>query len=175
MPIWNHNTAYRPCLVSKLKGSRSLLDVGSGDHSFADLAGRQVAHVDVVDPLINTTFEEFQPTQSYDAITFIASLHHMNAEEALNKAVRILNPGGKLLIVGLAKNKTASDWIISGLQALLSRPISLINREQQIYPFPTKEPSESLHEIRQLTKQLLPHRRIRRGIHFRYLLKWTKP
>ncbi|ANE02836.1 class I SAM-dependent methyltransferase [Corynebacterium crudilactis] len=175
MSDWNHNIAYRPWLMSKLKKTRSLLDVGSGDHSFAAYAGHQVAHIDVVDPLINTRFEEFQPTQSYDAITFIASLHHMNTEEALTKALRLLNPGGKLLVVGLAKNKTATDWIISGFQVLISRLLGLINNEQQNYLFPTKEPAESLREIRKLTKRLLPHRRIRRGIYFRYLLEWTKP
>ncbi|BAU96896.1 methyltransferase [Corynebacterium suranareeae] len=145
---WNHNNAYHPWLLKKLGNKRSLLDVGSGDHTFTSLAAAQVPgrRVTVVDPLINTTFEKFQSAQSYDAITFIASLHHMETTSALRKADDRLNPGGKLLIVGLSKNKTPLDWFIATIQSLFARPIGLMFKEEKNYKFPTKEPTESFKE-----------------------------
>ena len=52
---------------------------------------------------------------------------------------------------------------------------SLLHRETRDIGVPVAEPRESLAEIRTLARGLLPGVRIRRGLYYRYLLKWTKP
>jgi SAM-dependent methyltransferase len=41
---------------------------------------------------------------SFDLVTAVASLHHMNAEPALRKMADVLRPGGVLVIIGLARD-----------------------------------------------------------------------
>ena len=51
-------------------------------------------------------FEAFDMERKFDAVTFVASLHHMNMKAAIEKAIGLLEDDGVLLIVGLAKPST---------------------------------------------------------------------
>ena len=54
-----------------------------------------------------STWAELRNTQ-YDFITFVAVLHHLPLQETLRTARLLLAPGGRLVIVGVAR-ETARD------------------------------------------------------------------
>ena len=115
---WNHNAAYYPRLRRLTAGKTRILDVGCGE-------GALVRHLEDPDRLVLgvdpdgdcirraearaakgtgfrcCTFEDFADPGPFDAVIFSASLHHMDGERALEKAVHLLEKGGILLIVGL--------------------------------------------------------------------------
>jgi len=80
-----------------------LLDIGAGKNSFVKRYGEGVG-VDVYDwggaaVIVEDTSDLPFPDQSYDTVTFIASLNHIPYREAvLREAWRLLKPGGKLII-----------------------------------------------------------------------------
>lgn len=55
-----------------------------------------------------------EPAERYDLAVFSQSLHHMESpEQGIHQAVRVLRPGGRLLIVDLASHE--QEWVISKL------------------------------------------------------------
>ena len=74
--------------------------------------------------------------------------------------------------MGLAANKTPSDWAWS----LFCMPAALVgsrlHRETQDIGVPVTEPHESLYQIRQVAAVVLPNAVIRRGLYYRYRLHW---
>ena len=86
-----------------------------------------------------------------------------------------LKPGGGLCIVGLSGNKTAWDWIVSGVHVLPIRLLSKLRGESGYPGMTVARPSESLAEIRHISRTVLPGRRVRRRFWYRYTLSWTKP
>src|SRR5690606_41719576 len=48
---------------------------------------------------------------TFDLITMVASLHHMPLEESLVHAKDLLRPGGRLLVVGLARVSSPADTV----------------------------------------------------------------
>ena len=126
---------------------------------------------------ITTTFEDFQPMgQSFDAVIFVASIHHMNMVEALEKAKSLLAENGILLIVGLAKPSNFLDWIVELSRIVPSQVVSAVKKNttseeldmEVSYDFPTMD------EVRRICKDCLPGYKLRYGLHYRYLLSWEK-
>lgn len=102
---WNHNYAYNS-QVSKKTGKRnSILDVGCGDGTLAlylRTRDNKIIGTDISDSSIQkankknvysnvsflqTTFEDFHANNgNFDAIIFVASIHHMDMVNAIDKA-----------------------------------------------------------------------------------------
>ena len=117
---WNHNSAYYPWVLEKTRGCHRVLDVGCGNGELAFLLGRGDRNVVGIDPseecvagararageekirFTCTSFDDFDADGHFDAIVFVASLHHMDMERALARAMELLVPGGVIAIVGLA-------------------------------------------------------------------------
>ena len=194
---WNHNAAYHPWILHRLRGRRAVLDVGCGDGFLLSRAASVVGHDGIlagIEPdgdcaakaekrlraipgasVFRGTFEAFHaPGGSFDAVVFLASLHHTDAGAALRKAKDLLAPGGVLLVVGLAKPETAGDWCLEALRVIPAKVGSLIRGEGK-NSVPTAPPSMSYRTIRALCRSLLPGHKIRRGLYYRYLLEWHKP
>jgi len=112
---------------------------------------------------------------SYDLITFVASLHHLDLTAAIQKARSLLRPGGELIVVGLSANHTVADWAVSALQLPLVRLSGWMHHEARDIGVAAVPPRESLPEIRAVAERELPRARIRRGLYYRYLLRWEKP
>ena len=150
MDYWNHNSAYHPMIVStaeKLDGD--VLDVGCGEGLLVErLAGvsRSVTGIDRDERAIrqaivrtagltNTTLLEADFTEievapdSYDLITCVAVLHHLDLESARRRSAEMLRPGGRLLVVGLSANKSVGDYVRSVLLLPVVRVLSTIHRE----------------------------------------------
>jgi 2-polyprenyl-3-methyl-5-hydroxy-6-metoxy-1,4-benzoquinol methylase len=190
---WNHNAAYHGKLVdAAARRPGRILDVGCGEGLLVQCLARVARHVTGVDPdasaiarardrtatLDNVTLrvDEFleMPAEraSYDLVTFVATLHHMNLVHTLRRARQLLAPGGELFVVGVAAAKAPTDCIICGLQVPVVRILNRLHHEVRNVGVVVAEPSESLQEIRATAKRELPGVRIRRGLYYRYLLRW---
>jgi len=111
---------------------------------------------------------------SFDVVTFVASLHHLDLAAALLKARSLLCPHGELIVVGLAANKTAIDWITSGLVLPFVRLGSWMHHEKRDVGVATTDAGENLGEICATVQRELPGASIRRALYYRYLLRWRK-
>ena len=137
---------------------------------------RNVAFIDAEFPAF--PFEE----ASFDFIASNTAIHHMNFEAALMAMNRLLRPGGRLAIVGLARNATPRDYLPDLMGAPLSLGLGLTHatlraahREDRSPRFPIKEPSMTWDEVRIKALRLLPGVQYRRHLLWRYSILWRKP
>ncbi|WP_245906442.1 class I SAM-dependent methyltransferase [Mycolicibacterium palauense] len=188
---WNHNTAYHPWLVRIAARHRGdVLDVGCGDGLLVQRLAPVSATVTGIDPdgaavdaarrraienadLHPVTFDAFTaPDNSFDVITFVASLHHQPLRDALTHARSLLRPGGELAVVGLSATRSVADWA----WALACTPAALagsrLHRETPDIGVALADPVENLAGIRRIARDVLPGATIRRGLYYRYRLLW---
>lgn len=120
------------------------------------------------------------PCDDYDLIVFVASLHHMPLRTTLQRARTALRSGGRIVIVGVAK-ETARDAVRSGVSLLLNPLVGMIRHPARAtlppayMQVPTAEPSQSFDEIRTIAKEVLPGIRMRRRLFWRYTASWSAP
>lgn len=194
---WNHNTAYHPWIIrTASRGDlHDALDVGCGEGLLLQRLAPLCATVIGVEPdsetaarartrlegiptatVVEADFGNFDADgRLFDVVSFVATLHHMDTRSSLEKAAALLRPGGTLIVVGLAANRSPADWALSAVALPWARIGSMLHRESRDIGVPTAEPTESLADIRALAAALLPGARLRRGFYYRYLLSWTKP
>ena len=190
---WNHNFAYNDW-ISKIVGKRNkILDIGCGNGTLSMLLRTPENHILGIDPsyssiqkannqnvydnvkFVQTTFEDFDANgDTFDAIVFVASIHHMNMLNAIEKAKKLLEHNGVLIIVGLAQPSSFIDWVVELIRVIPSRIISTIKQNidsetldiDVSYDFPT------MNEVRRICNDNLCGHTIRYGLHYRYLLTW---
>jgi SAM-dependent methyltransferase len=112
---------------------------------------------------------------SYDFVSFVASLHHMDQSRALAKAAEILRPGGRLLVVGLARAATLPEELVSAALAPVVWFNDLRPEFNEACGVPIVEPLLGWHATAQMARDALPHAHFRRRLYYRYSLSWTKP
>lgn len=191
---WNHNTAYYKWIKRKTADCRSILDVGCGDGSLIaylddgikDLTGIDVdssciSRANSTNKSLNTqficcSFDDYETQQFYDAIIFVASIHHMDMTAALERAKALLSPNGLLIIVGLATPSTAKDYVIEGLRILPCKIVSELKhmRSSEDQHIPVSYRLPAFNEVRDISSKILPQAVIKYGLFYRYLLQWTK-
>ena len=194
MEYWNHNTTYYEWIKTETVHCRSILDVGCGDGAlifYLDDGSKNLLGIDTEQSCIdeanrrnkseNTAFvclgfEDFDMDRKFDAVTFVASLHHMNMKASIEKAIGLLKDDGVLLIVGLAKPSTVIDYIIEGLRIIPSSVISKINyiKSSESKNIPVSYDFPNMNEVRKTADILIPGYTLKYGLFYRYLLKWTK-
>jgi SAM-dependent methyltransferase len=144
------------------------------------------AHPDAAD--IGYLLEDFfsAPLEpgSFDLITSIASLHHMDAAAALRRMPELLRPGGVLAVVGLARDSWPAG-LCAAVPAVignrLHRATAAIRSRaaggpaSAYHPPIVWPPPLSYREMRRLAVHLMPGVRYRRHLYWRYSLVWTKP
>ncbi|MBK0868159.1 MULTISPECIES: bifunctional 2-polyprenyl-6-hydroxyphenol methylase/3-demethylubiquinol 3-O-methyltransferase UbiG [unclassified Saccharopolyspora] len=195
---WNHNVHYYPLVLDEVpEGCAEALDVGCGDGRLArELAGRaqRVTGIDR-DPgmigaareradspglsFVEADFLEFHDESraaGYDFISSVAAIHHMEFAAAVGSMVRLLAPGGRLVIVGLARNRTPLDWAA----ALAGLPAHQVRARRHggcgdAPGMPVRDPDMSWGQVRRAAEHLLPGSRFRRHLLWRYSLTWQKP
>ncbi|MFJ2159997.1 class I SAM-dependent methyltransferase [Streptomyces sp. NPDC087856] len=195
-PYWNHNVHYHSVVVDAVpEGCRTALDVGCGDGLLArKLAGRagSVTGVDRSPEMIrlaradvpeNVTFVEADYLDgtslddgTYDFVSAVAVVHHTEFDNAVARLVSLLAPGGRLVIVGLAYNKTFLDWMISGCGLPASRFLAR-RHGGKLGPvgMPVEDTLMSWGEALEDVRRLLPGARYRRRLLWRYIAVWDKP
>jgi hypothetical protein len=72
-------------------------------------------------------------------------------------------------------NESVTDWLLAVLALPLVSVSSRLHHETRDVGVVVADPKESLREISAAAHSLLPGARIRRGIYYRSLRRWTKP
>lgn len=195
LEYWNHNTAFHPLILRHARRSPGrALDVGCGDGLLVQRLAAVSEHVTGIEPdgralavaaartegLSNVTLDESglldhpEDGATYDLVTLVAVLHHMDHREGLVRARSLVAAGGRLVVVGLAANRTALDWFVSGLTVPISLVMGKLRNETD--PEVVFAPSTAtLAEIRSIARELMPEVRIRRALYYRYVLTWERP
>jgi len=120
----------------------------------------------------------FDP-ESFDLVTFVAVLHHLPLAPTLEAARELIRPGGRLVIVGLAR-ETRADLPRSIASLLLNPMVGLIRHPRRAVDVPesmtapTVEPTESFDQIAAVARRALPGVKLRRGLFWRYTGVWVK-
>jgi len=201
---WNHNDHFHGWILRRLpRRRRRALDVGCGTGALVDRlrrAGTTVVGLDADaamaevsaarfagDPGVSVRhgrFEDVPADGSFDVVTMVASLHHMELEPALRHAAGVLAPGGRLLVVGLARigapRDLAVDLVSSFANPLVGmvkhlRPAAVAAAGDDGPPVPMRDSGETYGEVRDTARRVLPGARFRQRLFFRYTLEWTRP
>jgi SAM-dependent methyltransferase len=196
---WNHNIHYHRLILSAVPGdARRALDVGCGEGMLVrrlhDVVP-EVVGIDLDAASIETALATdcegityaaadfmtypFEPAASFDVVTSVATLHHLDAVAGLTRMKDLLAPGGVLAVVGLARSAiTGLPYELAGALAHRGH-VSRLHRKGQArweHPSPTVwPPPHTYADVRRLSAELLPGRRYRRHALWRYSLIWTKP
>ena len=196
--MWDHNTHFHQYLLHHCpKKIRRSLDIGCGFGLFAFKLANISEHVDALDVessvlrealtlhyVPNIAYQQADfleadlPKSSYDVIVSVASIHHMDLELALIKMKELLQPSGRLLILGLYKEETFLDYLYSAI----SVPVNLIclnwhqasNRVSAGASAPTRPAQLSLRQIKSVANNLIPGFRLQQHLFWRYSLIWQK-
>jgi SAM-dependent methyltransferase len=208
---WNHNDYFHGWILRNLPARRSLaVDVGCGKGVLVGKLATQFAHVTGIDrnegmtaaaserlrgvPQVNIQQRDFADFASAaddgqaDLITMVAVLHHMNVGDALARIPRLLAPGGRLLVVGLARPNSVADLAFDAVSGAANPVVGMIKHPHAVRPghpslpapdaqpaVPMMDPTTTLAEITKAAKTHLPGCRVRRRLFFRYTLSWEKP
>ena len=194
-PRWNHNLHYHPVIIGAVpERCQRALDVGCGEGTLTCQLRPLVAHVTGIDPdeasiglakahpdsgdidyLVGDFLTlPFEPA-SFDLITMVTSLHHMDTATALNRTVGLLRPGGVLAIVGVARHRYLAD-LPYDIAAAIGHRVHLLTKTLWTQPSPTVwPPPETFKGMHRLAAATLPGVRYRRHLLWRYSLIWTKP
>jgi hypothetical protein len=120
-----------------------------------------------------------------DLITMVAVLHHLDLDDTLARISGLLAPGGRLLVVGLARMNSLPDLAVDLISAAANPVMGLIKHPRAARPadgraasqpvMPVRDPATTLAEITAAARAHLPAATIRRRLFFRYTLRWDKP
>ncbi len=111
---------------------------------------------------------------SFDFACANTALHHMDFGAALGKMARILRPGGRLAVVGLAANGSPADWA-AGAAGIPAGLWYKRTRGEGNPGAPVMEPDMTWSQVRSAASRLLPGARYRRHLLWRYSVTWVKP
>lgn len=196
---WSHNDHFHSWILANLpERRRTAWDVGCGrgelvaalaavfdnvvgtdrdesmrEHAMARCAG--LSHVTVRGTDLP------QMAGPFDLVTMVAVLHHLPVKEALREVRRVLAPGGRLLVVGLAPPRNARDHLWDLASAVTNPIIGYVKHPwpdrtgTQPPPFPVAEPTLSFDEVHQHVTDVMPGAVMRHHLGFRHTIAWTKP
>jgi SAM-dependent methyltransferase len=192
---WNHNIHYHRLLLDALPtGTHRVLDVGCGEGQlFRELRARVPTVVGIdSDPAsialarrqdphneIDYRCADFLtaplPPGSFDFVASVATLHHLDPVAALGRMADLLRPGGRLVVVGLARSELPRDLPRELTAVVADRAYRRI-RPVWEHPSPTVwPPPHTCAELRRIAEQALPGVAFRRRLLWRYSLAWTRP
>jgi SAM-dependent methyltransferase len=192
---WNHNVHYQPLILRAVPpGCGTALDIGCGDGMLVRKLAERCAHVTGIDvdagmialarehtentsvSFVEADFIGYPETETghFDFICANTSLHHMDFERALDNVARLLRPGGRAAVIGLARDASPRDYL-AGAAAV---PVDRLYKEFHIERdsgAPIRDPEMSWREVRRAARRVLPGVRYRRHLLWRYSLRWDKP
>ena len=199
---WSHNDAFTRFVVRNARavrrgGGHVAVDVGCGTGNMLarlasvfgsaigiepDLDTAAIATRRFIDSKVQIDARKFgdEASDAYDLILFVASLHHMDLRSSLIEVRGSLRPGGRLVVVGIAR-ETPIDVVHSAVSSLLNPIVGLLRhptratRPPQHMRAPIAEPILSFDEIRSIARSILPGIQMRRRLFWRYTAVWVAP
>jgi ubiquinone/menaquinone biosynthesis C-methylase UbiE len=198
---WDHNAHYHRWILRQLPDRfGSALDIGSGTGDLARLLAARADEVHGVDsdPVIVSQASALTPGPTavsftvadaltgipagpHDAITCVATLHHLPFTEALDTFRRHLTPGGTLVVVGLYRPWTATDHLLGAAAVLPNAALGWLKNRGRAAAPPTSmtartRPADmAFSDIAAQAQTRLPGARLRRRLFWRYTLIWRRP
>lgn len=189
---WNHNIHYHPMILSQLPvGAQTALDVGCGEGMLARAMRLRVPSVVGVDldvpslDLARAAGDDISyvcgdvlthpfALESFDFVASVATLHHMDAALALARFSSLLRPGGRLVVLGLARTSLVD--VPAAVAGLVAHRVYRRSREFWEHPSPQVWPPPLTYsQIRRVAARSLPGVTYRRHLLWRYSLTWEKP
>jgi 2-polyprenyl-3-methyl-5-hydroxy-6-metoxy-1,4-benzoquinol methylase len=190
---WNHNIHYHPRILRAVPdGAQRALDVGCGEGMLARGLRRTVPHVTAID-LDAASIDQareypedidyvigdflthpFEPG-SFDVVSSVATLHHMDAATGLARMRDLVCPGGVLAVVGLARSAMPNDLprVLAGVA------VGSVHRAMKghwQHPSPVVwPPPVTYSEMRALAAEILPGSQYRHHLLLRYSIIWHRP
>ncbi|MBV9928923.1 MAG: class I SAM-dependent methyltransferase [Acidobacteria bacterium] len=201
---WDHNSHYHEFLARHLPANcRVALDVGCGTGAFSRRLAKtseRVLALDLSPNMVGVARErsaqfpniEFKvadvlklelPSERFDCVASIATLHHLPAASVLQKLKRALKPGGVLLILDLFHAEGLLDYAAGALSVPFSFGLSLAKRGRLRPPREVRRAWEehgrhdtylTLAQVRELCAELLPGAVVKRHLLWRYSVVWKK-
>lgn len=202
---WSQNDDFHSFLLRQMSARlHEALEIGCGKGAFSRLlAGRsdRVTAVDLSPQMIRLAKErsaqfsniDFQtadimewpwPEGRYDGIASIATLHHLPLEVALGRCAAALTEGGTLIALDLYQASGPADYFLSAL----AMPVSAVQRvahsgrlrdprsvREAWAEHGRHERYQTLGEIHDICRKILPGATIRRHLLWRYSIVWRKP
>ena len=198
---WSHNDHFHRWIGRNLPARRNLaVDFGCGRGELVSLLAGRFTDVIGTDRdaamrteatrrcagLSNVTIDDAQLDElsgPVDLVTMVAVLHHLDVPAALVEVERLLAPGGRFLVVGLAARSWSSvpdvAWELASVVTnpvigLVKHPLP-VRGEPPRPPFPVRDAELSFDQLRSLVDKTMPGARMRRRLAFRHTIVWTKP
>lgn len=202
---WSHNDAYSSWILwharrIRRRGAIRALDAGCGTGNLLKKLAREMGEVTGIeqDPetarrarrnvaavrsvVVREESFDLTPCENpcYDLVTLVAVLYHLPLAPALDAARSLIRPGGRMLIVGLAR-ETSSDlpWSVASL--FLNPLIGVIRHPRRVaispenMTAPTTDPRETFEQIKATAQRMLPGVKMRRSLFWRYTAVWIAP
>ncbi|MGY2010540.1 class I SAM-dependent methyltransferase [Nocardia gipuzkoensis] len=198
---WSHNDFYGGWVVHQVRSSdaRDVLDIGCGTGNLVDRLRAHVDRVTGIEPDSATArvaaarfagddsvlieqlrFDQLRSPRQWEAITLVATLHHLPLVDTLRELDRLLSPGGRLVVIGCFRDAGPIDYATGAVASVANLIVGKIKhpRPSDQLPIemtaPTAAPRETLTEIRCAAAEYLPGARIRRRLFWRYSLVYDK-
>ena len=194
---WNHNVHYQPAILAAVPANcGQALEVGCGDGMLACRLAERCTEVTGIDRdarmislararargrgrgRLRFTEADFLAyplaEASFDFVCANTSLHQMDFEQALTTMARLLRPGGRLAVIGLAANGSAADILAGAPGIAVNCYYRAVYREGGPGA-PVMAADMTWAQVRTTARRLLPCVRYRRRLLWRYSLLWTKP
>jgi 2-polyprenyl-3-methyl-5-hydroxy-6-metoxy-1,4-benzoquinol methylase len=188
---WNSNLhVFDQLLASIAPGAQRALDVGCGEGETARRVRRRVEHVTGIDPdepsidvargygddityVVGDVLSHPLEPGSFDLVTMVAALHHMDMAAGLTRLRDLVAPGGVLAVVGLARSRRPADLPYDAASAVALRVLRRGHVEWHtsapiLWPPPVTYP-----EARRIAEAVLPGVEYRRHLMWRYTLRWV--
>lgn len=190
---WNHNIHHHPLVLRAIRpGYTRALDVGCGEGVLTrelravlphvtgvDRDGPSIALARAQDPRgeIEYLHADVRDADlgSYDLVASVATVHHLDAAEALTRLRELVAPGGTLVVIGLARSQLPGD-LPRELAAAVASRVLRARRGWWEHSAPTVwPPPETYAGMRRIAADVLPGARFRRHLLWRYSLVWARP
>ncbi|WP_075333163.1 class I SAM-dependent methyltransferase [Pseudonocardia sp. Ae717_Ps2] len=191
---WNHNIHYHRLVLDAVpRGAQTALDVGTGNGLLAaDLVHRvpQVVAIDLDPTVLRSARSEAPmvewvhgdilshvfPADSFDVVASMATLHHLpDPVQALRRCADLTSPGGRVVVVGLARTSRPIEVVLHGIGAVQH---AVLRRRYGFWEHTAPvvwPPPHTYSEVRRAARSALPGCRWRLLPMWRYCITWTKP
>jgi ubiquinone/menaquinone biosynthesis C-methylase UbiE len=202
---WDHNLHHHGFLLDRVpRPCREALEIGCGTGALARALAARAEHVlalDLSPEMIRVARAreprcaniEYQladvstwpfPSERFDCVASIATLHHFDARALLARMRDALRPGGMLLVLDLVSDENLLDLARSALAVAANPLLRLAHSGRLRDPKHVREAWAEhgrgevylpLSEVREICRELLPGAQVRRHLLWRYSIVWRKP